>query len=903
MEQEVLLSQEFQKVLLASEPKKKSISSSISSTQDEHGKSNITNGVDFGTQDDAFELDPQSFDKWVPFLRNAVENDQLNAIIQELDTSIDDNFQGLELQLLQDSQINDKLESSVNEISNIQNTIDSSLSKGMAELQEQLSQTTNDLIVKKQIFVNNKKTSMKISEAIILITKVIRILSLSSKCQELIVEGNFFKALQNLDNLEKLYLQEFRNYNFQFLKEIYESIPYLKSVTKDECLNLIRNSLNSNLGKNLTTVGEKFITTYQSDLLIDWMEKKKSMNLESFKFNSPVEISMRDQTILQTLNLDNFFHIEEFYDSIMIFQSLNELDYLFTEFSKEYEFRKSKIIYPLLWKRTSNSKTNVIPGDISTDTFTKQMNMTFLKEYLWKILGFLLYDINLHKSTDFVLVDNNYNATNDFWDGLMSRLLPYIRHFIRTGLTTDKDWIEFKDFLCIYVAILENYKLNIEPLYSILILLFESYCDISIKAFDDEFEILLNDDDFMPLTINDKSLFEKVAQICWMKDDENIKPTIDNENTGEFMVTLPFSPLYPMTCTLTKKTYSKLSSFVTIFYRHQLHTLNKLMVKTIDRIFTDVVNKKIRSKLESTSREEIAQILINLDYFIIAAKSFSKFMTRDNLMQNPDIEIKLSSIKNYSESRKLAETKLINLIDSKVSDIMETVDLDWTSNTIRQDPDISIVDLAQFLEMMFASTLVNLPYSVQILLIFREFDSLTKRFLDILLHDTPDLITKISILNFEVDIKYLEGIIPKIFPNHDGSGNMDFVETSSNFPTPMTPMSPTFNHSSEKHSPELIENNVKSLEETFIELKQYIDLLKSDNLAEYMMDPEVRNRKYPRVKFDNANLLIHKIEKSQNLLDSANTDDQADDNSSVFTRDFIGNNSSSSKIAKFFNRR
>ena len=151
----------------------------------------------------------------------------------------------------------------------------------------------------------------------------------------------------------------------------------------------------------------------------------------------------------------------------------------------------------------------------------------------------------------------------------MNRLQPYLRHFIVTGLNDDDSFVEFKDFMCIYVAILENYKLSIDPLYEILILLFDRYCDISIRYFDTEFEVLLNDDDFMPLTINDKTLFQKVSQICWMKEDEHLEP---QEDMSGFSITLPFSPLYPMTCTLLKKAYSKLTSFITMFYSCLLYT-------------------------------------------------------------------------------------------------------------------------------------------------------------------------------------------------------------------------------------------------------------------------------------------------------------------------------------------
>lgn len=156
-----------------------------------------------------------------------------------------------------------------------------------------------------------------------------------------------------------------------------------------------------------------------------------------------------------------------------------------------------------------------------------------------KILGFLLYDINLNKATEFILVDNNYNSTNEFWDGLMDRLSPYLSYFIDEKLKTEEDMIKLKDFLCIYVAILENFKLNIEPLYKILVSIFEKFCSVSLRAFDDEFQILLNDDDFMPLSINDKTLYEKVLKICWMKEGEHLSPA-RSTNGEPFAVTLPF---------------------------------------------------------------------------------------------------------------------------------------------------------------------------------------------------------------------------------------------------------------------------------------------------------------------------------------------------------------------------
>ena len=905
MDQDTVLTGEFQKILLNSASLGANSVGNLTTKDSKRisvlGRSLRAAGPGSTDLEDASEdsIDPQIFDKWVPFLRDSIENDQLTAVAEELNASLEENFQGLESQILSDLQVSDKLTKSISQVANIQSSIENSLAPDVQNLQNRLNSSTSELILRKQAFVNNKKTSLKISEAIILITKVVRILELSSKCQELITDRNFFKALQNLDNLEKLYLQEFKNYQFNFLRQIYDSIPFLKGVIKDECINLIRNSFNSNLGRNLLDVGTTVFEIYNNELLPRWLEKKQEMKLTSFKFNSPVEVSLRSQETLEKLTLENFFNLDEFHDAIMIFQTLKEQQYLFSEFTTEYEFRKAKIIFPLLWKRNKISNISTTPGDISDDTFTKELSFEFLKEYLLRILGFLLYDINLNKSTDYILVDNNYNTTNNFWNGLVNRLYPYMKHYLFNIPKTEDDLNELKNFLCVYAAILENFKFDITVLYEILVSIFQCYCDLQIEQFGKEFQTLLDDDDFMPLTITGHELLGKILNVCWMKSSEQETLLQEYERTmneadrvDQFSITLPFSPLYPMTCTLAKTVYAKLVNFISIFYHHDLYNLNNILVKTMDTVFNEIVNNKIRSKFDSQSREEISQILINLDYFIIAAEKFSDLMTKENILQNPDIEIRLNSIQQYTESRELAETKLIELIDSKISDILDMVDLDWHAKEIRHEPDISIIDVAQFLEMMFGSTLVNLPYNIQTLLIFREFDSLTRKVLDILLHESPARITQQSVLNFETDIKYLQGIIPKVFPSAAPQSPGD-ANTSA---TADVSFSSVINDSD--YSPALVESNMKSLEETFTELNQSIELLKCGSFADYM-DPEKRMKKFSRIKPEMANILLSKVGASYNV--NTNVGNLTDDDVRSM-QDSTTSTSPSARLAKFFRR-
>lgn len=157
---QLAVSQDLQRALLTAE----FVSKSGSSNQDQG-------------EDELFELDPQIFDRWVPLLRQTIDEGQLNTVIDDLYASIDDHFENLETQILQDSQINNNLVTSINEIQKVQQIIDGSLQNDIKNLQSQVRHSTLNLVSRKQILIDNTKTSSKITESSILIQKFYKFLS------------------------------------------------------------------------------------------------------------------------------------------------------------------------------------------------------------------------------------------------------------------------------------------------------------------------------------------------------------------------------------------------------------------------------------------------------------------------------------------------------------------------------------------------------------------------------------------------------------------------------------------------------------------------------------------------------------------------------------------------------
>lgn len=130
-----------------------------------------------GEHEEELDLDEHTFNRWTPLLRTAIETDSLPFVVDDLFSSVEENFENLEAQILQDSQLSDNLAASVSQIASIKDIIEGSLLHETEDLQVQLAHATNDVISRKQNYLSNKKTSTKISESIILITKVLQILS------------------------------------------------------------------------------------------------------------------------------------------------------------------------------------------------------------------------------------------------------------------------------------------------------------------------------------------------------------------------------------------------------------------------------------------------------------------------------------------------------------------------------------------------------------------------------------------------------------------------------------------------------------------------------------------------------------------------------------------------------
>ncbi|KAH3676103.1 hypothetical protein WICMUC_002400 [Wickerhamomyces mucosus] len=777
-------------------------------------------------------------DQLVPIIKSSIKSNAIDELLETLTN------EGLkkddELTQLIKSKDDDIIDAtkSVSTISHIATGIN----EQVLDITDHLSKTSNLTLDKKFQLLALKKNITKINESEILINKILQVLELTDKTHELIKDNRFFKALKNLNDLTSLN-KEFDK-DFKFLNNINQSLPILQNLIRDESLSLLKRNLNSSDNK-FEQVGLLYFEFFQN--LINHWDNFKQINkdFESYKINSSVELSLR-KSYLQEEELpilEDYINIGYIYDTQLVFKTLDQLQFFQDEFNKELSIRRDKILYPFI-NTGGNNGTNGYQNK-EFDEFIKSIGN--LNKFLSKLTGYLIFHNSLNKNFPHIL----NQSTNDLWENIDTKIYQHLKNLILNEILELSKILEIKTLVGNFYLILEQFNLNKENFYHLLITIFKKYCQLSIFQFAKDFQNLANDDDSMPMIIHEYRLYKKIITVSWYND-------FRQEFEIKFPQVLPFSTIFPMTCAQFRNYISQQFNFLKDFYKFDLLILQQLIVGNVEKIFQTVIVKYFKEKLNSITREELSQNLINLENFIVLNQEIGKLLSK-----NLGYTVELNSIDQILDAKKLTETKLFEMIDGKVEDLVDFIDWDWSSKQINREPNYFIKDIGDFLQNMFNSTFSNLPYSVKTLLLYRVFDLLAIKFLDNL--KNQELLSIESILNFDLDISYVESIIIELNPAKS--------------------------------------DNKESLQSMFTQLRQSINLLKQGNLNEYK-DQTLRMRKFDQIKPEDAINLIQKLDISSNVeinssspkIGSNNNNNNGNNNTATTTT------STSSNIFSRFNK-
>lgn len=549
-------------------------------------------------------------------------------------------------------------------------------------------------------------------------------------------------------------------------------------------------------------------------------------NLTKYKFNSPVELSFRDTDFDYLDNNQIQEDLSSLYESALVHTSLGlSLDFR-EHFQNELKVQRDYLIPSSLVIHKASNKEEGQEGSL------KEVELMFQS-----VAGFCIIDKIISTRIKGLRLQDD---VDEFWTSLCQKLVATLSAALEA--VSDLDTLRnLKTMFILFVQTMQNFEFNISALKVLVMDILRQYEKFLIKKFVVDFQQTIEEDDYMPMVIKNKDLYLKIANISWytVEDSELRKP---------FPRILPFSQVYPLCCAEVRNFLQSLETFMDDL-EHDEGEVEDLIKNSVDKILADTVCHSFEERLKSTAREQIVQILINMEYFQNASEQIEKSLM-ESKTSGPQVTVSLKATERFKTARKKAEERIFELINAIVDDFLEIADYDWLTTTRSTTPSTYLTEMVTFLKTMMNSTLVNLPHSIRSFLYLDAFDHLCSSLLKFLI-DSSESLTVQAVENFDTDVQYLEKFIDELARD----------------------------------------SNDMSLTTTALELRQSIDLLRSQNMSDYN-NTLVRMKKYDRVKPENAQTLFQKVNHARSISQGSNSDSGAGS----------GNTKTSSKIMRYYRK-
>jgi hypothetical protein len=202
-----------------------------------------------------------------------------------------------------------------------------------------------------------------------------------------------------------------------------------------------------------------------------------------------------------------------------------------------------------------------------------------------------------------------------------------------------------------------------------------------------------------------------------------------------------------------------------------------------------------------------------MEHFERSLADIEGFLTKQRISQVED-KLILRSHAAFQEAKTKSSKRVFELVHLKIDQFLEVSNYNWTPTQSLFTTGQYLVDLVNYLKNVLPKVLEDVPVQIKSFMYLDSLDYLATALLNLWFGDHVPEFNALFVATADIDLCFLE----------------QFVE--------------------ELNNPQLLD--------TFVELRQTVNLLISDNREEYL-DIQVRNRKYNRLKPGTVIALFEKM--------------------------------------------
>ena len=612
------------------------------------------------------------------------------------------------------------------------------LTNEILDLNQSIQSSTEKLVDQKKSLVEARGVRQNIDEASHALQDCLEVLRLANQVQELLDKKKYYAGLRALDELQSVHLRNVSQYKLSDL--IQQSVPD----TQNKIANEVMKDLNTwlfRIREICQYLGE--LAFYHTNLRKQRQKERaeKTPYLSQFKLNSAIEL-VADESEEHDLfkNEDLEIDFTPLFEALHIHRSLDMMDKFKTDYATNRKGQQDLILAD--------------PVTLVEEELGSLHNM------LENVAGFAILERSVMKKVP----DLRTNAEiEELWDSLCSSAISVMNKTL-PQVDNAEHLLNIKNLVALFIQTMSSFGYNTSVMSQYLLVLFDRYAELLKQRFSEDFVEIVSTDDYMPMPIQNAEEYEKVVNVSWYTPDRPVEQIT-------FPTVFPFSQMYPLCCI-------DIRNFLNQFYFFNdvdsptstslSSTIDSRLRLSLDDLLTTKVCASLVSKLSSHYLGQIVQILINLTHFSTACtelESLLSTVSTSTATPTASAPFTLKATSQFTQHQKTAENRIFELVNVKVTDLIDTSEYDFLTPITPSAPSNYISDLTNYLTNITSTILLSLPNSLKDLMLFNAISHTASSILALPLAPEVEKISPFAVQQMSLDVQHFSEYV-RTLPNN-----------------------------------------------------------------------------------------------------------------------------------------
>lgn len=435
-------------------------------------------------------------------------------------------------------------------------------------------------------------------------------------------------------------------------------------------------------------------------------------------------------------------------------------------------------------------------------------SLNIFQSYFNQIVGFFVVEDNVMNTTEGLVTRG---TVEELWEMAISRI-GSVLHTQCSNLEDVSMMLSIKELIVWFSHTLSSYGFSVNALYDVLLQMRDQYNEMLTKKWRPVFDNIGQEDNYTPLCINTLAEYTETVQ----------QFPYDNGTALD-----DFPKCYPFSC-FVPEIYAEVKNFIRASMRfNQNLNISRTETdsstrKSTNLLLTKTLSDSIKNLLSvpMLSLAQLAQMSVNTMQLENACPALEQFISEITGTTDANVSLtRLYGTSTFKDVRADAEMRIYEKLNTKMDEFLGLAAYNWAPTTVRSQASSYLMDLLAYLQGAFI-TFEPLPGDVAKTACMSSCKHLAMNLKMFLLDGNVRYVNMNGLLSFNIDVKKCD----------------EFAAS-----TPVQGFRPG------------------TLEMSFQELGQFVQLFVEGDWSTYLHDYGNSNSKYNRVQPHDVIVLLEKM--------------------------------------------